>query len=145
MKIAAGIVAIALIVLGAYLYVAVNVMPKQQAKDFVEEMRNNIDNVKHGRYMNYSGPAGMPHALFRLPPHGIQENFQMEETAKPRFFDSPESRTLIWRVNFNSSPVFPGGSVKSTYRLTMVDSGTFMVPSYRIVWFYPWHERRPRR
>lgn len=145
MKLVAGLVAIALLGLAAYLYVSVNVMPKQQAKDFVEEIRINLDNVKTGNYTTYGGPTAMPVQLFRLPKSGIQENFQMEETAQPRFFDGPESRTLVWRVTFKSSPVFPGPMEQSTYRLMMVDSGTRMIPSYRIVWFYPWHEKKPRR
>lgn len=144
-----GLLALAaavLVALGAWLYVSVRVMPKQTARDFVDSIRLNLDGIEAGRFSRSSwwGPPGVASDAWEAPRYGIAEDFRLELTNPPRVWDPPESRTLVWRVAFGPSPVFkaPPRAEEETYRLVMVDSGTRLVPKYRVAEFLPWRTKR---
>lgn len=145
MKALLGLAVAVGIALFVWLHVAVRVMPEQNARDFVENIRLNLDNKKQGRSQSYGGPEGMPIARFTLPEKGIEQNFRIEETKNPKIWDGPESRALVWKVTFEASPLYPGKYPQTqVYRLVMVDSGSLMIPSYLPVEFFPWNHRRRR-
>lgn len=143
-----AILVVAVLVLGglaAWLHVSVHVMPQQTARDFVENVRVNLDNIKQGRYVNYHGPEGMPLSDFALPENGIDPNFSLVETRKPKMWDPPDSRAQVWRATFKESPLSQRRYREpQVYRVVMVDSGTRLLPKYKVVEFFPWNHRRPR-
>jgi hypothetical protein len=117
---------------------AVDVMPKQAAHDFVEDLRLNMDGaVLSVKFTNYSPPLPEPELI--MPKGGIEENFRMTQENKANVTDPPDSRSVTFLVRFKNSPMAPSNipSGENEYRIVLVDKGTYIMPEWTVTEFRP--------
>jgi hypothetical protein len=117
---------------------AVDIMPKQTARDFVEDLRLNIDGaILSVKFSNYHPP--LPEPQLMMPKGGIEENFRMTIEKKADVMDPPDSRVVTFLVRFNNSAMAQGNAPRgeNEYRIVLVDKGSYIMPEWHVTEFRP--------
>ncbi len=123
-----------------WMWVCLQYLPQEEARNFVEELRLGIDNGVLGRSFTYHPP--LPPNRLEMPTRGISKEFQVLRKNGPSPTDKDTDRRIEYAVRFrNSEHAPPGRSEESEYRLVQVDRGSYLVPKWEVWEFRPARSR----
>lgn len=124
-----------------YMWVNLNYIPDQQASQFVEEMRLQVDKAVIARQFEFKSP--LPQDDITVPPQGISQKMTVTRQSGPGILDTGESRVITYLVKFQKSDQSPGqGRGEFEYRLVFKDEGSFILPRWAPSEFHPSNKKK---